>query len=262
MVKNQKPLISIITVTLNAQDLIEDTITSVIGQTAKNYEYLIVDGGSDDGTTSVIEKYNKFIDYFCSEDDEGIYDAMNKGIEKSQGEYIFFLNAGDSFFDAQVIEDISLILKRDKPDILYGQVSCYDKEYQATQLRGGKLILDDLKKGEGVYHQSVFAKNDLIKHFGGFDIKYSLASDFDMLCKFFSSGKKDLYFHCPISNYLIGGASSDFRTLFAEKAKIIKKHFGTKYYVLFKVKKFFVLLVFNIFRVLGLLPVYYRLKYF
>ena len=96
--------ISVITISYNCKDVIEDTILSVIGQTYTNIEYIIIDGASTDGTFDVIKKYADKIDFWISEPDKGIYDAMNKGLKHATGDWVIFMNAGDSFYNNTVIE--------------------------------------------------------------------------------------------------------------------------------------------------------------
>ena len=123
------PLISIVTVSYNAVATIEQTILSVINQTYPNIEYIIIDGGSKDGTIDIIRKYADQIAYWVSEPDEGIYDAMNKGIKIATGEWINFMNCGDSFLDMKVLNKIfisSILNEYEGVDILYGnRVSVY-----------------------------------------------------------------------------------------------------------------------------------------
>ena len=114
------PKLSIITVCLNSSISIERTIRSVINQSFQNYEYLIIDGGSNDGTIAIIQKYLNKISYFKSEPDNGIYNALNKGIKASKGEYLFFLNSGDIIYNLYTLEraiDLSL-----NSDICYGDI--------------------------------------------------------------------------------------------------------------------------------------------
>src|ERR1035437_822845 len=95
--------ISVITICLNERDNIEKTIKSVINQNSTDFEYLVIDGGSIDGTTEIISKYNDKLSYFISEKDSGIYSAMNRGIKNSTGEYLLFLNGGDYLSDVNIL---------------------------------------------------------------------------------------------------------------------------------------------------------------
>ena len=117
--ERNNPLISVVTVSYNAVSVIEQTIFSVINQTYPNVEYIIIDGGSTDGTVDIIKKYADKITYWVSEPDKGIYDAMNKGIELATGEWINFMNAGDSFYSFSILELIfgQTIFSN---DIIYG----------------------------------------------------------------------------------------------------------------------------------------------
>ena len=102
------PLISLITVCFNAEGLINDTLQSAINQTYKNIELVIIDGGSKDNTVAEVKKYETYIGTLISEPDKGIYDAMNKGIKAAKGEWFYFLNAGDAFYNDTVLEDVFL----------------------------------------------------------------------------------------------------------------------------------------------------------
>ena len=115
------PLFSIITVSYNAKESIEDTINSIVNQTYSNFEYIIVDGGSTDGTLDIIRKYEDKISYWISEPDNGIYDAMNKGLAICKGEWINFMNSGDLFYNDHVLVDIYRYCDFKKFHILYGK---------------------------------------------------------------------------------------------------------------------------------------------
>ena len=111
--KNRKPLFSIITVVYNNQKYLEETIQSVLGQSFKNYEYIIIDGGSKDNTLDVIKKYEQYIDYWISEKDKGIYDAFNKGMSLCKGDYIGIVNS-DDVYEKNALEIIYRYLEKDK----------------------------------------------------------------------------------------------------------------------------------------------------
>ncbi len=113
------PKISIITVTYNAEKVLEKTLTSIFKQTYKNIEVIIIDGGSTDETLHIISKYNDSIDMFISERDDGIYDAMNKGIDIATGDFITFLNADDEYYSETTIEELFSDID-EKTDVVYG----------------------------------------------------------------------------------------------------------------------------------------------
>ena len=117
----KKPLISIITVVYNGEKHLEETILSVINQTYDNVEFIIIDGSSTDGTIDIIKKYEDKIDYWISEKDSGIFDAMNKGILASKGDYINFMNAGDFFTRINLVSDVVNILNSEEINLLYGK---------------------------------------------------------------------------------------------------------------------------------------------
>lgn len=176
VVKNEivtPPLISVITVSYNAVATIEQTILSVINQTYPNIEYIIIDGGSKDGTIDIIRKYADQIAYWVSEPDEGIYDAMNKGIKIATGEWINFMNCGDSFLDMKVLNKIfisSILNEYEGVDILYGnRVSVYSfgKYFHLVD------SLENFSKSFPIFHQSTFVRRVLLEN-NLFDLKYNI----------------------------------------------------------------------------------------
>ena len=157
--ERNNPLISVVTVSYNAVSVIEQTIFSVINQTYPNVEYIIIDGGSTDGTVDIIKKYADKITYWVSEPDKGIYDAMNKGIELATGEWINFMNAGDSFYSFSILELIfgQTIFSN---DIIYG-----DTLFLAPNLEYVRktLPLDTISRCMPFGHQSTFVNTLFIK---------------------------------------------------------------------------------------------------
>ena len=155
------PLISIITVVYNDIDSIEKTISSVLSQTYTNIEYIVIDGNSTDGTVEIINKYDNQISYWISEDDKGIYDAMNKGILNVNGEWINFMNSGDFFYDNDVI---SKIFTEEKD---YENVSIIYGDHQIRRLEHSEIFkalpLHLFWKCMPFSHQSMFIKTELMK---------------------------------------------------------------------------------------------------
>ena len=172
-----QPKISIITVCYNAVQIIEETILSVINQTYTNIEYIIIDGGSNDGTVDIINKYNDKISYWVSEPDKGIYDAMNKGIEKATGEWVNFMNAGDSFCSLSVISELNREGAFDSCDLVYGDVIGKYKIGNRL-LKAGNL--KNITKTMQFSHQSTFAKCSLMKE-NLYVLTYRLAADYNFI---------------------------------------------------------------------------------
>ena len=199
-------LITIITVSYNAASVIEETINSVLSQSYKDIEYIIIDGGSTDGTTEIIKKYANKLSYWISEPDKGIYDAMNKGINKANGKWINFMNAGDSFIDNNVIERVALsidsyygvafgdtIINKNKQRIIHKANPFYNKK--------------KLHHKMGFNHQSTFVRTDLAKKYL-FDLKYKLAADYNMIISLYRDGVQFKQLNFVIALYDLNGISN------------------------------------------------------
>lgn len=180
---NQNMRITIITICYNAEKEIRKTIESVINQTYNDIEYLIIDGASTDGTIEIIQEYlyDSRICFF-SEKDHGIYDAMNKGIAKATGDYINFMNAGDCFYNMQVLKDVAKKAEQSHKDIYYGN-SIFSMRgnvlYYCSPTDRNGVLRAALRK-EMINHQSMFAKSNLLKK-RGFNLNYKIVADFDWL---------------------------------------------------------------------------------
>ena len=177
------PKFSIITVTYNAEKVLEDTIQSVIFQTYRNVEYIIVDGASKDHTLEIVNKYHNRINKVISEPDKGLYDAMNKGIQLATGDYLCFLNAGDKFHDSETLQKIVHTLKgQELPDVIYGETAIVDEEGHFLHMRRlstpAHLNWKSFKQGMLVCHQAFFVNRELaINHL--YDLQYRFSADFD-----------------------------------------------------------------------------------
>lgn len=186
-----KPLITIITVCYNASKYIEKTILSVINQTYSNIEYVIIDGGSSDGTIDIIKKYSKHITFWVSEPDKGIYDAMNKGIKHASGEWINFMNCGDTFTDNNVIETIfeNNIYKGVK--VIYGNI-VWVNHNTFTQQKA--YPLKTISYRMPFCHQASFIKTSYAKQ-NLFNTKFKIASDYHcMHTLYYNHGEKAFYY--------------------------------------------------------------------
>jgi glycosyltransferase involved in cell wall biosynthesis len=211
------PKISIVTVVYNDVNHIEATINSVLNQTYKNIEYCILDGGSFDGTLEIVNKYTKRINNFVSEKDDGIYDAMNKGIYLSSGDYILFLNSGDEFVNYDIIEQLAnYILSNNSVDVLYGDVKVYKTTHDFMYLRKSKDI-SNIKRDMVASHQSCLIKRELhLKE--NYDLKYKLASDYNFILKIFLNGATILRIPLAIAIITDGGVSDlNRKNVFREK---------------------------------------------
>lgn len=186
-------MITVVTVSFNAVSCIEETILSVINQTYLNLQYIIVDGGSTDGTVDIIKKYADKISYWISEPDKGIYDAMNKGIDMAKGEWINFMNSGDTFYANDTIE--SIFLQQHTEDIIYGDVQ--------LSFEWGKIIkrarnINEIIHGMIFCHQSSFVKIDIMRA-NKFNLEYKIAADYHFFLKMYEQRKKYKYVGFPIS---------------------------------------------------------------
>lgn len=178
MTENIVPLISVITVVYNGVREIEKTIQSVLNQTFPNIEYIIIDGGSTDGTTDVIKKYQGQLAYWISEPDGGIYYAMNKGIQKATGEWIHFRNCGDYFFDNNAVEKMFSEVVADEVMLLHGDCRIVYKNGYVD--RQPSILHYSYKKKMPVFHPSTFVRRSFhVLH--PFNTKYKSSSDYEFV---------------------------------------------------------------------------------
>lgn len=214
-----KPLITIITVCYNASSTIEQTILSVINQTYSNIEYIIIDGNSTDGTVDTIKKYENKISHWISEPDKGIYDAMNKGIKSATGEWINFMNSGDTFYSNTILNEIFLNSVF-SCDVIYGNTNYIYSNGNVIK-KAGKITS---KKYMPFTHQSSFVKTSLLKSFG-FDCQYKICADRNFFYQLYLNKKKFKQIDYIISNYEAEEGISSINTniLYLEIGKIENK---------------------------------------
>jgi glycosyltransferase involved in cell wall biosynthesis len=211
------PLITVITVVYNGEATLEETILSVINQTYKNIEYIIIDGDSKDNTLEIIKKYENRIDCWISEPDDGIYHAMNKGIDLATGEWINFMNSGDIFYDNDVCNQLVMSnVFQKKGTIIYG-----DRFFKEDNvLIREKACLKTIRYRMGIFHQSCFVYAPLHK-ICHFNISYKIAADYDFIYKQINSGKQFIKVNNIICIFLGGGFSTNIGIQLREVLTVI-----------------------------------------
>ncbi|MEB3217224.1 MAG: glycosyltransferase family 2 protein [Nostocales cyanobacterium 94392] len=222
--KANQPLVSIITVTYNAEQYLEKTIQSVLSQAYNNVEYIIIDGGSVDGTLDIIQKYESKIDYWISEEDKGIYDAMNKGIAFSSGEIIGLLNAGDTYLPNALSLLAEKYIPSDSLSIYYGDI--YLTYTDANITIKSPANIDELKYSMAICHQAMFVTKCTYLNHGLYNLNYKLASDYAYILSLFLIGAKFHYLDGVVAYYQTGGASD--RKIFNLKLEYVKIHLNFK----------------------------------
>lgn len=196
------PRISVVTVCYNAADAIEKTILSVVHQIYQNIEYIVVDGGSKDGTVDIISKYRDRIAYFVSERDHGIYDAMNKAIQVATGDWINFMNAGDLFATDHIIDKIfGQEADYAGQDVIYGDTLF---NYSGTPITYKAKPLSTLDYRMAFCHQSSYVRTALMKA-SGFDLRYRFVADYAFFYHLYSTGHSFYYFPMVMTIYSLEG---------------------------------------------------------
>ena len=224
------PKFSVITVCYNAQATIEDTIQSVIAQTYHHVEYIIVDGASKDRTLSIINRYRDRIATVVSEPDKGLYDAMNKGLRLATGDYVCFLNAGDSFHEDDTLQQMVHTLREltELPDVLYGETELVDAEGHFVRMRRLQapehLTWRSFRHGMLVCHQAFFAKRTLAEPY---DLSYRFSADFDWCIRIMKKSKVLHNTHLTLIDYLEEGMTTrNHKASLHERFRIMTKHYG------------------------------------
>jgi glycosyltransferase involved in cell wall biosynthesis len=183
---NKNPKISIITVSFNSVNTIEDTIRSVISQDFNNIEYIIIDGGSTDGTVDIINSFSDYIYYFISEFDNGIYEAMNKGINVATGDIIGILNSDDFYPTTNVIDDVAKSFLKYYCDALYGDLVYVHPTRTHKIIRywqAGHYSTTNIKNGWMLPHPTFFVKREIYKRYGLYDVELDSAADYEMIIR-------------------------------------------------------------------------------
>ncbi len=228
------PKFSLITVTYNAGAVLEDTIQSIITQTYKNVEYILIDGASTDNTMRIIERYRDHIHTVVSEPDQGLYDAMNKGLSLATGDYVCFLNAGDCLHeDDTLLGMVHSVAANHKapcpPDVLYGDTALVDSEGHFLRMRRltppEHLTWKSFRHGMLVCHQAFFARRAIAPHY---DLRYRFSADFDWCIRVMKQARYLHNTHLTLVDYLDEGLTTrNHRASLIERFHIMCRHYGT-----------------------------------
>ena len=202
--------ISIITVSFNSASTIQKTFNSVKNQTYFDIEYIVVDGNSTDGTQNIIKHNQDFIDKWISETDQGLYDAMNKGIKMATGDIIGILNSDDAFYDHRVLEKIADFHLQNDIQASVGNITQYNKNGKHTRTYSSRFWKPEkLKIGFMPPHPSIFFNKELFEKFGYYKLNFVIGSDYELITRFFLKNKiKWKYSRVTTTSMLVGGLSS------------------------------------------------------
>lgn len=199
--------ISIITVSYNSAETLRDIIESILHQTHKDIDYIVIDGASSDGSVELLREYEPKFDgrmRWVSEPDKGLYDAMNKGIRAASGDFVLFLNADDVFADYDVLSDVAeFIGLHPEADVIYGN-SVQVFEYGSYQVRPGQAYLNHKMC---ISHQATFVRTELLRSHP-FDTRFRYAADFEQLSHFYLSGAKFVHFDRDIAQVEMRGGTT------------------------------------------------------
>lgn len=230
--KSNKYKITVVTICRNAGDVIEKTIQSVIEQDYDDLEYIIVDGASTDHTMNIVKRYaESYPIKYISERDTGIYNAMNKGVRMSSGDFIIFENAGDAFHDRKVVSDTVKVMKTKTADIYYGNcIKVY--KYRTIEMREDRGKLKILLQGYMPSHQSIFSSRQLLMRHP-FDESYKITGDLEWLLRCKRMGVKFCYMDrviCIFDGMGLSNKKSQQRNILEENRRSIKKYFPIIYF--------------------------------
>jgi glycosyltransferase len=209
---------------------IEETLLSVFSQNYKNLEYIVIDGGSTDGTLDILKKYSNQISILISEKDQGLYHALQKGFDRSSGDILGLLHSGDIFSSDEVLKKIGIRFKQNNPDILYSDLIYVQKENTSQVVRIWKSgILKKLSLGWMPPHPTIFMKKRTNDEIGPFDTQFKISADYDFILRAFQNNRYKIeYLPEILIKMRTGGKSNNSIKTFIEKTRedwsIIRKN--------------------------------------
>lgn len=224
------PRLSIITITYNAEEFLERTLESIVSQTDQDFEYLLIDGQSADGTLQIAERYRERINVLVSEPDKGLYDAMNKGQARASGSYIWFMNAGDEIAEKDAVEKLKKLMA-EEPDVIYSDAYLVDNSGVVLGLRSERmphkvpevLSWEKYDRGMLVCHQSFIARKAIAPRYR----TDNLSADIDWEIGCLKKAARVLQYPGILARYLTGGISHQQKwRSWKDRYRVLREHFG------------------------------------
>ena len=224
-----KPLLSIITVTYNAGSVLGVTLRSIKEQTCRDFELVVQDGASKDDTVEQVQKASIPSTLLESRPDKGLYDAMNRAMCRASGEYLIFLNAGDTFASTDSLQTIADTIHRTGADIVYGQTQIVNEERKVIGMRHlsapRTLSFDSFKRGMLVCHQAFVVRRSIA---GDYDLHYRFSADYEWCLRCLKASRKNAYCDAILISFLDGGTTTKYhRASLRERFHIMCRYYGT-----------------------------------
>lgn len=242
----KKDTVSIITIVLNGEKYIEETIISVLNQENVKIEYIVIDGGSKDNTLQKIKKYENKIDILISEQDHGIYDAINKGINLASGSLIGLIHCGDFYAKNAVSLAYNEYIKTNA-EIIYGDITTIEVVANYTTNFTKSANHFNLRKEFSIFHPATFVSNNCYKTRGVYDSSYKIAADYDLFLKYFIEGISFSHIPIPLAFFRLGGLSGkNFSILVKENIRIKVKFIGYKEAIRFAITSTFIQMILSL----------------
>jgi len=227
------PVLTVITVVCNAREAFRNTLKSLDKQTVRDYEYIVIDGKSKDGTLEELSNFPDLIAKVISESDRGIYDAMNKGIALAKGKYLYFLNAGDCFFEPSTLEKVIRELKSSEETIVHGAI---EVQFEGQNRFKPAFSPTDLWQASNFCHQGIFVRSDYHK-LNPYDLSFTITADYKMVYDAYKAGMTFKMLPLTIAHFMAGGISDKNRTkLLREKLKVVSKYEPWKHFFYYHTK--------------------------
>ncbi|MCX2481722.1 glycosyltransferase family 2 protein [Pedobacter sp. MC2016-15] len=221
-----QPTLSVITIVYNNVKDIERTMLSVLNQSYPHIEYIIIDGASTDGTKKIIDQYRDQLAQYISEKDNGIYDAMNKGLSLATGDYLLFMNSGDEIYSTDTVKEV--FAAAPGADIYYGETEMYDEGWHSLGQRRHEapetFNWKSFKHGMSISHQAIYVKRSLA---GPYDLQYQYSADIDWIIRVAKKASSIINTHTYVAKYLTGGISKQKHIeSLKERFRIFSKYYG------------------------------------